>query len=266
MATGPRLRKEQYTTADNFKARIYLNSKFRTHPYPWPVWLFDQFEKGANNQLLELGCGTGLLWRMNAKRVPSSWEITLSDYSEAMIREAQKDLAGSGLNLRFRVINAEDINLPDGSFDRVIANNMLYHLADRRKALAEMKRVLKNDGIFYAATASVRNMAELKALLKPFHDGPPSQPVLGNFSLENGRAQLEAHFSRIELRKYDDALEITEAEPIVNYFLSCNSMTEDKVILKEEQVEEFRRCLKTKLAKEGKIVVSKDTGLFICRK
>ncbi len=266
MEINRQLGKEQYAYADKFKARIYLNSKFRTSPYPWPAWIFDQFEKRENCKVLELGCGTGLLWQVNAGRIPDTWEITLSDASEGMLNEARQNLADRGLQLNFMVIDVEDINLPEGSFDLVIANNMLYHVSNREKALAEIKRVLKNKGVFYAATASIRNMQELKSLIKQFNDNPPAPPVIGNFSLENGRDQLSQFFSDIEMKKYDDSLEITEADAIVDYFLSLNGITEDRVILKEEKIDEFRRYILKKLESEGKISVSKDTGIFICRK
>lgn len=266
MEINGQLGKEQYANADKFKARIYLNGKFGTNPYPWPAWIFDQFEQREHCKILELGCGTGLLWRVNAGRIPDGWEITLSDASEGMLNEARKNLAGKGLQLNFMVMDAEDINLPEGSFDGVIANNMLYHVANREKALTEIKRVLKDKGVFYAATASIKNMQELKSLIKPFNDNPPAPPVVGNFSLENGRDQLSPFFSGIEMKKYEDSLAITEADAIVDYFLSVNGITEGRVVLKEGKIDEFRCFIHKKMESEGEIAVSKDTGIFICRK
>jgi ubiquinone/menaquinone biosynthesis C-methylase UbiE len=265
MEMKQQLGKEQYVNADKFNARIYLNTKFRTNQYPWPAWVFDQFEKQENLKILELGCGNGLLWMVNARRVPNTWEITLSDYSRGMLDDAQKNLADIGLNLKFMVISAEDINLSDKSFDLVIANHMLYHITNRKKALSDIRRVLKNDGVFYATTVSIKNMHELRTLAESFIDNP-IPTVVSEFSLENGKEQLENYFSNIEIRKYDDSLEITEANAIVNYFLSFNGMTEGKIILKEEQIDEFSQYIAKKIENQGKIFVSKDTGIFICRK
>jgi ubiquinone/menaquinone biosynthesis C-methylase UbiE len=265
MEMNRQLGKEQYVNSDKFNARIYLNTKFRTNQYPWPAWVFDQFEKHENYKIFELGCGNGLLWKINAKRIPNTWEITLSDYSEGMLNDAQKNLADIRLNLNYMVTNAEDINQLDKSFDLVIANNMLYHVSNRKKALSDIRRVLKNDGVFYATTASINNMHELRTLVKPFIDNP-MPTVVSNFSLENGKDQLEDYFPNIEMRKYNDSLGITEADAIVNYFLSFNEMTEGNVILKQEQVEEFRQYITEKLDVQGKISVTKDTGIFICRK
>ena len=40
----------------------------------------------------------------------------------------------------------------DASFDAVIANHMLFHVPDRAKALAEMRRVLRPGGKLYTST------------------------------------------------------------------------------------------------------------------
>jgi ubiquinone/menaquinone biosynthesis C-methylase UbiE len=265
MASNRQPVNEQFANSDKLNVRLYLNNKFRTNPYPWSAWVFDQFEKQDNYQILELGCGTGTLWRVNAKRIPNTWKITVSDYSEGMLNETRKNLADLDVKINFKVIDAEEINLPDSSFDLVIANNMLYIVSNREKAFAEIKRILKHNGVFYAATKGAKDMSELRALLKPFND-LPSVSGITNFTLENGRDQLKNYYSNIEIRKYDDSLEITEVEPIINFYLSLNGISEGKVFLKEEKIAEFRQCLTEKLKKEGKILVTKDTGIFLCRK
>ncbi len=56
------------------------------------------------------------------------------------------------------------------------------------------------------------------------------------------------------------------SDSIVDYFLSFNGINEGRVVLKEAKIDEFRRFIHKKLESEGKILVSKDTGIFICRK
>ena len=46
----------------------------------------------------------------------------------------------------FAVMDAQAIEAEDSSFDLVIANHILYHVPDRRKALSEIHRVLKIGG------------------------------------------------------------------------------------------------------------------------
>jgi ubiquinone/menaquinone biosynthesis C-methylase UbiE len=125
------------------------------------VWIFDQFEKTDKLRILELGCGTGLLWRINESSIPFSWNITLSDYSKGMIEAAKRNLESVNMRFNYMVIDAEDINLSEKSFDVIIANNMLYHVKNREKTLSGIKRIIKDDGIFYATTAGINNLTEL---------------------------------------------------------------------------------------------------------
>lgn len=263
-----RLGKEQYQDSSRFNARVYLNHKFRTNKYPWPLWVFDQFEKQEGCRVLELGSGTGMLWTVNAERIPKDWEVILSDYSQGMLDETRRNLSAIEMKFEYKIINAEDIKMPDESFDIVIANHMLYHVSDREKALSEIKRVLKKNGVFYASTASVMNSHELWKLMKEFNHmhNQDSESVVKNFSLENGEEQLKKVFTDVELRNYANSLEITEVDAIVNYFLSLNDIKDGEVPLEQSRVSEFREFILEKMKPSGKISATSNSGMFICRK
>ena len=139
------LRGEQYRTADNLAARIRLHDSFSTNTYGWFRWIFDHFELPEGCRILELGCGPGDLWRENAGRIHSSWEIVLSDFSEGMVTEAQKNLAGCPQTSTFAVIDAQELPFGGDCFDAVIANHCLYHFPDLGKALSDALARLKKD-------------------------------------------------------------------------------------------------------------------------
>lgn len=265
-----RLGKEQYQDSSRFNARIYLNHKFRTNKYPWPLWVFDQFEKPEGCRVLELGSGTGMLWTVNAERIPENWEVILSDYSQGMLDETRRNLSAIERKFEYKIINAEDIKMPDESFDMVIANHMLYHVPDREKAFSQIKRVLKKNGVLYASTASVMNSHELWKLMREFNhvqnQDSDSESVVRNFSLENGEEQLKKVFTDVELRNFPNSLEITEAEAIVNYFLSLNDIQDGEVLLEESRASEFREFVLEKMKTSGKISATSNSGMFICRK
>jgi len=224
--------------------------------------MLDQFSLPPAARILELGCGTAALWVSNRGRIPSGWAIVLSDLSAGMLGEARTNLARAGRPFRFIRCAAQSIPSRDGSLDAVVANHMLYHVPDRRVALAEIRRVLRPGGILYASTISRPHMRELDDLARRFFGVAAMTGISDRFGLENGRDQLAAFFEQVELRRYQDSLEITESEPIVAYLLSMRSGERATA----EQVAALRSYLEGELRTHGAIRVFKDSGLFIAHR
>lgn len=96
-------------------------------------------------EVLELATGPGLI----AKQVaPSTSRMVAADYSEGMIREAEKGVCPD--NLSFEVADATKLPYQDHSFDAIIIANALHIIPGPEKALAEIDRVLKPEGILIA--------------------------------------------------------------------------------------------------------------------
>lgn len=119
----------QYKDASNLNARIRLH-RFSTNPRAWYSWVFDRFKFASESRILELGCGPGNLWVENAHRVPQTWDVTLSDFSPGMVREAQQKLSESRRDIKFQVIDARQIPFEENSFDAVIAILVMHHVPD----------------------------------------------------------------------------------------------------------------------------------------
>jgi SAM-dependent methyltransferase len=265
----------QYENASRFNARVALHARFRTNPRPWPAWVFDQFEGHDGCNVLDLGCGTGLLWQVNAPRVPASWTLVLTDSSEGMLAETKLRLDGLPCRIEYRAMDAQEVTFPDGAFDIAIANHMLYHVPDRGRAITEARRVLREGGAFHATTASLESLAELGALMQEFRsvsnaarDQTPGQrpdPVIGAFSLENGAAQLRERFATVDTRTYIDELRITDPDAIVDYFLSLNEIREGERVLPEDEAGPFRDFVAARMAREGDLRATSISGMFVCR-
>jgi SAM-dependent methyltransferase len=99
-----------------------------------------------------------------------------------------------------RVADIQALPFLDGEFDCVVAGWVLYHVPDRSRAIAEVARVLRPGGRFIAATMAVDNFAEVWELLGEDWGRNIS------FDRENGAAQLEPHFARVERRDCDGAV------------------------------------------------------------
>jgi ubiquinone/menaquinone biosynthesis C-methylase UbiE len=159
------LQQDQYSNASKLDARIALHARF-SERNDWYDWLFEHYRVPDTGRILELGCGSGQLWRHLGERIPDGWQIMLTDLSPGMIGTARENLAGLRRDFRFQVVDAQAIPFGDATFDAVIANHMLYHVPDRDTAFAEIRRVLRTRGQLYAGTNGAGHLQELSAVLE----------------------------------------------------------------------------------------------------
>lgn len=257
------LKNDQYKDSSNLAARARLHSQYSRNPYGWFDWQFDQYDLPPNARILELGAGAGWLWAANAERIPAGWDVTLSDFSPGMVEEQRRNLAKVGHAFTHEEIDAQAIPHPDAVFDALIANHMLYHVPDRAKAIAEMRRVLKPGGTLYTATNGYAHLQEIHQLMARF--GLQPADWLGGFvergayTLENAAEQLQAQFAQVELRRYDDAIEVREPQPLVDYVLSFPAK------LSEQQIAALQAFIQAEIDRSGKMAITKDMGVLIAR-
>ena len=97
--------------------------------------------------VLELATGTGLI----AKHiVNAAAHIEATDASAEMITEAKRD--NHSAKLHFSVQDMFHLPYADKSFDVAIVSNALHIVPQPEKALVEIRRVLKDDGVLIAPT------------------------------------------------------------------------------------------------------------------
>ena len=138
--------------------------------------------------VLELATGTGMI----AKNiVNAAAHIEATDASAEMIAEAKRD--NQSAKLHFSVQDMFRLSYADESFDVVIVSNALHIVPQPEKALAELRRVLKDDGVLVAPTfthADNSFLGKVKAFFMklagfPLHSKWTSADYL-SFLRENG--------------------------------------------------------------------------------
>ena len=95
-------------------------------------------------EVLELGCGTGVLTRQLA-RVPRTARLTGVDVAPSLLKRAA-ELSSELANVTFQQADARSLPFPDGSFDVVVADSVLVHVPGVEAALGEAHRVLRPAG------------------------------------------------------------------------------------------------------------------------
>jgi SAM-dependent methyltransferase len=145
------------------------------NPYKFP-WIMQRIEREAallsGRHLLEVGCGMGFDSLEFLKR---GVRVTATDLTENAVRLARRHFEIEGVRAEsVHTENALSLSFPDGSFDAVWANGVLHATGDTRRAIQEVRRVLKRGG---------------RAIISHFYRRPSWMWTLHRL----GREPIEAH-------------------------------------------------------------------------
>jgi len=98
---------------------------------------------------LDIGTGPGQIVIKLARRL-TQWKFVGVDRSPGMIAQAQANLASAGSEVagrvEFQVADGNRLPFPDSSFDLVLCNSVLHHLAEPEKLLSEIARLASPSG------------------------------------------------------------------------------------------------------------------------
>lgn len=145
------------------------------NPYKFP-WIMERIEREsrllAGKQLLEIGCGMGF---DSVEFLKRGVRVTAIDLTESAVRISRQhfDVAGFPA-VEVRVGNALALPFEDKSFDAVWSNGVLHATGDTRRAIAEVRRVLRPGG---------------RAIISHFYRRPSWMWVVHRL----GREPIEAH-------------------------------------------------------------------------
>lgn len=260
--------KSQYENANNISARIRLHKDFSTNTQGWFPWIYETgiapiLSKNTESiiEILELGCGEGSLWLENKEKLPEHVHITVSDISEGMIRDIRRNLDGD-TRFSYETFDCHTIPAKANTYDMVIANHLLFYCDDISQVCNEIKRVLKPNGIFMCSTYGSKHMKEITELVQKFDKRIvlAAENLFDRFGLENGSDILCNYFTNIDIQTYDDAILINQAEPLIEYILSCHG-NQNQYIL--DRYQDFRLFVEKQVKKEYRI--TKEAGYFFCR-
>jgi ubiquinone/menaquinone biosynthesis C-methylase UbiE len=109
--------------------------------------LVGSLEVHQGMDILDLGCGTGVLFDMLRRKVGPDGSVTGVDFSREMARVAHRNFPFDNVN----VVEADVCNLPfhDSVFDMAVSFAAFPHFADKQLALKEIGRVLKPGAMLY---------------------------------------------------------------------------------------------------------------------
>lgn len=255
--------KSQYQNATNISARINLHKLYATNPQGWFPWVYEQCAIENNMKILEIGCGNGTLWKENMSILPPGIHVILNDISEGMLRDTRREIGQSDTRFSFHAFDCHQIPYTENCFDLVIANHVLFYCDNLTKVLEEIRRILKPGGRLICSTYGAAHMKEITELVQDFnsHITLSAEHLYERFGLENGTSLLSPYFSDIHMEIYNDSLFVNQAEPLIEYILSCHG-NQNQYIL--DRYKDFRTYVEKK-TKKG-FHITKYAGIFLCKK
>ena len=145
-------------------------------------------------RILDIACGTGLVTFPAAEVVGAEGAVVATDLSGEMVDAIRLDAARRGLaNLAFERMGAEELDLPDESFDVALCALGLMYVPDPMEAMREMRRVLVAGGRAVAAVWGARANCGWSEIF-PIVDSRVSTDVCPLFFQLGTGASLEAAF------------------------------------------------------------------------
>lgn len=99
-------------------------------------------------RILDVGCGSGVLFPILAERLNDAGCIVSLDISGAMLAETRRRIAGTPHRAAAFTVRGDIVKAPlaDASFDCVLCNSCFPHFEDQQAALAAMARLLRPGG------------------------------------------------------------------------------------------------------------------------
>ena len=249
----PKAVEKQYANANGLNVRILLHQKYSMATENYDEWIAKHYRILPGEKVLEVGCGTGSIWKNAQRYLPEGASLILTDLSEGML-EAARSAVPARQNILYEQADLQKLPYAAHSFDLVIANMMLYHVPDLERAMGEVARVLKPEGRFICATSGENSVGNwLVDVL-----GAGDVRAL-SFTLQNGEKQLRKFFGCVEMNRRQDALRVTNVDDLAAYVLSMTSFS----FVRAWPYEQLKEKLTQQMV-DGVITIPKENGLFQC--
>lgn len=166
---------------DDWHARQTLGEAAATPQFhPWHQTVARRLPDLNGKRVLEVGCGRGDFAIWLAQKFPTA-AITAVDFSDKAIEVANARSRVMRAGVVFQVEDAENLRLPEQTFDQVISCECLEHVPQPAKMAREICRVLKPGGRFILTTENYFNGMLLAWLVawwrnQAFDSGSGAQP------------------------------------------------------------------------------------------
>lgn len=226
---------------DPVKYKATTREQWQTAAEAWHRWgptlsrwlgdatsaMLDMAGIGVGQRVLDIAAGAGEQTLVVAQRVGPTGSVLATDISSNILDFAAQSARDAGLaNVETRVMDGENLELADDTFDAVVSRVGLIYFPDQHKALSGMKRVLKPGGRVAAITYSTPEnnkffsvpvgIIRRRAQLPPPLPGQPGPFSLGAPGVLQA-AYEKAGFRDVQVRSVPSPLRMPSAAECVRF-------------------------------------------------
>jgi ubiquinone/menaquinone biosynthesis C-methylase UbiE len=199
------------------KAVEYYEASWREQLRPAQELLLEMAALKPGELVVDIACGTGLVTFPAVEAVGPKGEVCATDISQSMVDRAQEIANERGLrNVSFQRMGAEELTLPDATFDVALCALGLMYVPDVKLALVQQLAVLKQGGRAVAAVWGARDKCGWAEIF-PITDARVESEVCPMFFQTGTKDVLKttfeiAGFQDVELQRISATLDYADGE------------------------------------------------------
>jgi ubiquinone/menaquinone biosynthesis C-methylase UbiE len=261
----------QETTAD-LLARIDIHKKYGSRDID--EWMLHILNPQPAAKILDVGCGAGKQCFLFDKALQGEAEIIGGDVNPELLQKAREENAKIGNRIKFIDLDFNQrFPINDNQYDLVTSCFAIYYSEDIPFTISEMHRVIKPGGRLFTTGPMPENKRMFYDIIfEATHKPIPPMPGSSRYSSLIHKA-IQALFSRVELNIFENPLIFYAVDPFLAYTRA--SLSEDRKLWKnlfeesggfEQVMQEIKVVADRRLAKDGKLVMTKVVGGFIATK
>lgn len=261
----------QETTSD-LLARIDIHKKYGSRDID--EWMLHVLNPQKGMKILDVGCGAGKQCFLFYKALEGEADITGGDINPELLEKARQENDKIGNRIKFIDLDFNQrFPIDDDQYDLVTSCFAIYYSTDIPSTISEMYRVIKPGGQLFTTGPMPENKRLFYDIIfEATHKPIPPMPGSSRYFSQIYRA-IQNQFNCVELNIFENPLIFEDVDPFLAYTRA--SLSEDRRLWKslfedaggfEAVIQAIKTAAEARLAKEGKLVMTKVVGGFVATK
>jgi len=259
-------------TTSDLISRINIHDKYGARKID--EWMLETLNLNGLMRILDVACGSGKQCSSFYSTLRGICNITGGDVSTELLEKAKQISAETNQKIKYEYLDFnKTFNYSENEFDLLSCCFGIYYSEDIPFTIREMHRVLKPRGRLFTTGPMPDNKKVFYEIIKEATNRPiPKMPGSSRYAGEI-LSTIKNIFSDVEVKIFENPLTFPDAEPFLEYTRA--SLSEDRKLWggffsEKESFNKVMRSIeevvKTRIQRDGKLVMTKVVGGFIATK